>query len=311
MRSRARVRFSKNCLISCAPRGEYDENQDDSGRHDDGYLMLNFRLVRESYTQVRDSHIHVQARYNTAESGEDTKTSAWQCGGVRPSDAPRERLLCTESVGSVREAKERRAELGLEADVMSTLDFWHVIHKIDEGSPLWPLRDTLEQHLQSIEISLTAYDPYFSQPVRLYTRCVQSKTDRAPPPLVHLSRMMRDDRSCLPSTLNASRLSRPPDRWPFHATDTPSTKSCTVATSSRWSSPPRTAPSPLSTTPSLTRTSRTRTSGRKRSVTRSPACKWLVRGSCAERATGPLTTWSHRPLFKMGHLLRLDFGRAL
>ena len=32
---------------------------------------VHFRLVRESYTQVRDSHIHVQARYTG--SGESTE----------------------------------------------------------------------------------------------------------------------------------------------------------------------------------------------------------------------------------------------
>jgi len=53
---------------------------------------------------------------------------------------------------------------------MSTFDYWHVVHLVDEASPLWPLRKDLHQQLQSIEISLTAYDPYFSQPVKLYAR---------------------------------------------------------------------------------------------------------------------------------------------
>lgn len=67
---------------------------------------------------------------------------------------------------------ERHADLMLEADVMSTLDYWHVVHKIDNTSPLWPLvmSGNLPHHLKSIEISLTAYDPSFNQPIKLYMR---------------------------------------------------------------------------------------------------------------------------------------------
>lgn len=66
MRSRARVRFSKTCLVSAVPQ-ETDPHIG-AGLAENSVttpevLMLNFRLVRESYTQVRDAHIHVQARY--------------------------------------------------------------------------------------------------------------------------------------------------------------------------------------------------------------------------------------------------------
>lgn len=222
MRSRARVRFSKNCLISRAPQ-------------EDEYLTLNFRLVRESYTQVRDSHIHVQARYTTPVEAvndsftvigckdrlADRRRSAQQSssflsrpyGGMRRRSSDRDRpktglggqgvdgahtdlFSAAAHAGAGRHGsgcsaasmssaaststgasgqhgmidRQRRAELALESEVMSTFDYWHVVHLIDEASPLWPLRHVLQQHLQSIEISLTAYDPYFSQPVKLYAR---------------------------------------------------------------------------------------------------------------------------------------------
>ena len=61
-------------------------------------------------------------------------------------------------------------ELALQHDQLSSLDSWHVIHRITAGSPLWPIRSVLATHLKSIDVSLTAYDPAFNQPVKLYAR---------------------------------------------------------------------------------------------------------------------------------------------
>ena len=49
MQSRAKVRFSKNCLVT--------------RKQEPARTELSFRLVRESYSQIRDAHIYVQARF--------------------------------------------------------------------------------------------------------------------------------------------------------------------------------------------------------------------------------------------------------
>ena len=71
-------------------------------------------------------------------------------------------------VVSGRAASERRAELALETETMSSLERWHVVHRIDENSPLWPIRHDLQAHLKAIDVSLSAYDTAFNQPVKLY-----------------------------------------------------------------------------------------------------------------------------------------------
>ena len=50
---------------------------------------------------------------------------------------------------------------------------WQVVHRIDASSPLWHIRNQLEQHLKALDVSISAYDPAFHQPVKLYTRCVR------------------------------------------------------------------------------------------------------------------------------------------
>ena len=54
MRSRARIRFSKHCLISHGVlEPELGERPVD----------INFRLIRESHTAVRDARMYVEARF--------------------------------------------------------------------------------------------------------------------------------------------------------------------------------------------------------------------------------------------------------
>ena len=38
----------------------------------------------------------------------------------------------------------------------SSLDFWHVFHRIDDASPLWPIRHSLKEHLRAVDVSLSA-----------------------------------------------------------------------------------------------------------------------------------------------------------
>lgn len=245
MRSRARVRFSKNVMITrvqeLQERGDEEgEDEDESGsfgcgggggggglggglasgaarpsggsegRPSAGALKLvrvdelHFRLVRESFTQIRDARIYVQARYCLPEleqvSPETGKlltpaaSTATDCAApVKPVGRQRRWSIKTlntlqnsgclvsagaasdgsgnSNEGSFRKAGvERRAELVLVSEQMSTLDYWEVVHRITEASPLWPIRTMLATHLKSIDVSLTAYDPSFNQPVKLYTR---------------------------------------------------------------------------------------------------------------------------------------------
>ena len=48
-------------------------------------------------------------------------------------------------------------------------------HKLDESSPLWLIRDSLDTHLDGIEISISAFDTASVQPVKLFHR--YSKAD--------------------------------------------------------------------------------------------------------------------------------------
>lgn len=131
MRSRARIRFSRHCLIT------YVEQADASkfGRfQQDRYREVSFRLVRESDTQVRDAKIYAQARFS--QPGAESTTL--------------------------------RGELELASTQMSSLDYWHITHRITPTSPLWHIRKDLRAHLKSVDVSLSAYDPSFQSDIKLY-----------------------------------------------------------------------------------------------------------------------------------------------
>lgn len=146
MRSRARIRFSRHCLIS-----RIDANTDE-----DSSSELNFRLVRESYSVVRDAQIYVQVRYWLPDAQDDGASFS----GHQKSK--------TRHIASVGHVSDRRGELALDADQMSVLEHWHVSHRITVASPLWPIRNNLDECLRSVDVSLTAYDTAFNQPVKLY-----------------------------------------------------------------------------------------------------------------------------------------------
>ena len=60
---------------------------------------------------------------------------------------------------------------------MSVLEHWHVSHRITVASPLWPIRNNLDECLRSVDVSLTAYDTAFNQPVKLYVHYKKEERD--------------------------------------------------------------------------------------------------------------------------------------
>jgi hypothetical protein len=162
MQSRAKVRFSKNCLTTT--NKTIDDPED--------VLELNFRLVRESYTQIRDAHIYVQARF-TLPPESAPRTDSWEdelaeasVGNTGESGA----LSGEKREAAARHESEQRRELHIETDQMSSLEYWHVSHRITQSSPLYHIRTQLKKHLHSIDVSLSAYDTAFHTNVRLYVR---------------------------------------------------------------------------------------------------------------------------------------------
>jgi len=141
MRSRAKIRFSKNCLVSGAASAE-------SSCQTGEYASINIRLVRESYTQVRDAHVYLQAHVLMPEAA-----------------------LAEHSSKSFHESatgSDRRVELETTSAQMSSLEHWEVCHVVNKYSPLWSVRAELPSHLKAIDVSLSAYDTAFNQPVKLY-----------------------------------------------------------------------------------------------------------------------------------------------
>ncbi len=288
MRSRAKVRFSKHCLVSRSPyttAEAYTAEEEDEDAEADAdapgsaagisafTYEVNFRLVRESYTQVRDARLYLEARFSLPDEIRDTYlkgppggdasfiggrltaseyrgsrqpralgraaqqsaqhsvSTAWGIAlagpraqptlspppspppssppplpalpallppsappsppsasvspaGSRPlGTAPNSRVRPVAGNGatagsSAAEAstssktmqyRDQRCELELTASQMSSLDFWHVTHRITPSSPLWPIRHCLRKHLKAIDVSLSAYDTAFNQSIKLYT----------------------------------------------------------------------------------------------------------------------------------------------
>jgi len=130
MRPRSRVRFSKHYLLSPSK---------DTFSHPDGQggLLLVLRLVRESPHALRDAKVTVQA--------------------VIKSQLPDGSLT------------SHSAELKIPSNVRTSLEVWEVAHPIVEGSPLWEIRNNLDEKLTGIEVSLCVYDTAYMQEVRLYT----------------------------------------------------------------------------------------------------------------------------------------------
>lgn len=287
MRSRAKVRFSKLCLItrvrvpdhstdlldlaseldeassfSTSPHKSHKHGSDVGGEKTE--WQVTFRCVRESFTQIRDARIYVQARFSVPlESdaaanapGEESirpeclgGSLASQLSSQQPSPPSSPPADGSDSDGSAAPAAQPRrgsflngggmaggmsavlrrgssingltgenararfnmrtfslrrgsmtsnrssghsgapatewrppaldrcAELKLEDEQISTLEHWHVVHRVSKASPLWPIRFELSQHLKAIDVAITAYDPAFNQPVKLYTRYAKIKDE--------------------------------------------------------------------------------------------------------------------------------------
>jgi hypothetical protein len=164
MQSRAKVRFSKNCLTTTNKAIDDPEE----------VLELNFRLVRESYTQIRDAHIYVQARFTLPPDSAPRRDSwADEMAAASARDAGDSGALaeCNEKGETAQRIDaEQRRELQIETDQMSSLEYWHVSHRITQSSPLYHIKDQIKKHLHSIDVSLSAYDTAFHTNVRLYVR---------------------------------------------------------------------------------------------------------------------------------------------
>jgi len=66
--------------------------------------------------------------------------------------------------------KGRVASLKLEQDYFTTLEQLQVWHRLDETSPLWRMRDSLAQHLDGVEVSVSAFDTASLQNVMMFYR---------------------------------------------------------------------------------------------------------------------------------------------
>lgn len=65
-------------------------------------------------------------------------------------------------------ATDMFGELEVTPNQLSSLDHWHVSHRITPSSPLWGIRDSLRKNLKSVDVSLSAYDTAFQQEVKLF-----------------------------------------------------------------------------------------------------------------------------------------------
>ena len=124
-------------------------------------IEINFRLIRESHTAVRDARIYVEARFTVP-------TVLMDGQGSSSFNRHRTRKCSQAGNGLMLGTEKVRAELELFPHQMSSLDHWHVTHHITESSPLWPIRHELRANLRSVDVSLSAYDTAFQQKVKLY-----------------------------------------------------------------------------------------------------------------------------------------------
>jgi hypothetical protein len=76
MRSRTRIRFSKNCLVT---RDTHAYVPDIENGNDGAPIDVNFRLMRQSLTAVRDARIYVQARFTYAKVRGDAQDGGKVC----------------------------------------------------------------------------------------------------------------------------------------------------------------------------------------------------------------------------------------
>ena len=104
---------------------------------------ITFRMVRQGSVQLRDVHVRVQAQY-------------WVAGAT--------------AFGDRDSHKGRVVDMKLEQSYFTTLEQLQVWHRLDESSPLWRMRDSLQLHLDGLEVSVSAFDTASLQKVMFFHR---------------------------------------------------------------------------------------------------------------------------------------------
>jgi len=112
------------------------------------YRFLTFRMVRQGKVKLRDVRVKMQAQF-------------WL-----PGDS---------AFGDRDHHKGRVVSLSLEQDYFTTLEQLQVWHRVDESSPLWRLRDDIGEHLDGVEVSVSAFDTSSLQQVMFFKRYERSE----------------------------------------------------------------------------------------------------------------------------------------
>ena len=107
------------------------------------YKFVTFRMVRQGRVQLRDVRVQMQAQY-------------WVAGQT--------------AFGDRDSHKGRVVSLTLEQAYFTTLEQLQVWHMINEESPLWRMRDCLREHVDGIEVSVSAFDMASLQQVMFFKR---------------------------------------------------------------------------------------------------------------------------------------------
>jgi len=160
------VRFSKVVLINHGRRrvAITTENDDQTGKgacdnaprlplHRNGHSdrrhpekmpdrFVTFRVVRQGRLQLRDVRVQMQAQY--VEGNMD--------------------------LGDRDSHKGRVVNLALEQNYFTTLEQLQVWHRIGHESPLWRMRDSLDEQLDGVEVSVSAFDMASLQQVMFFKR---------------------------------------------------------------------------------------------------------------------------------------------
>jgi len=105
--------------------------------------FITFRMVRQGRVQLRDVRVQMQAQY-------------WVDGHT--------------AFGDRDSHKGRVVNLALEQNYFTTLEQLQVWHPINHDSPLWRMRDSLHDHLDGVEVSVSAFDTASLQQVMFFKR---------------------------------------------------------------------------------------------------------------------------------------------
>lgn len=138
LRPLAAVRFSSVILLNRGRRRIADDDEENAAGPEYSttqaqaeYRFLTFRMVRQGLIQLRDVRVKAQVQW-------------WSAG--------------TTAFGDRDHHKGRVANLKLEQDYFTTLEQLQVWHRVDESSPLWRMRDSLDRVVDGIEVSVSSFD---------------------------------------------------------------------------------------------------------------------------------------------------------